>query len=96
MKIGNRQFNGGTHVMAIINLTPDSFWHESRHTADDVLFAVEKAQKEGAEVIDLGAQSTRPNYTEVSAEEEILRLERPLMLIKERFDIPVSRRHLFC
>ena len=40
--------------MAIINLTPDSFWHESRRTADDVLFAVEKALNDGAEVIDLG------------------------------------------
>ncbi|MDE6505017.1 MAG: dihydropteroate synthase [Clostridia bacterium] len=90
MKIGNKVFDGGTHVMAIINLTPDSFWHESRRTADDVLFAVEKAVGDGAAVIDLGAQSTRPNYTEVSAQEEISRLARPLMLIKERFDVPVS------
>lgn len=90
MKIGSKVFDGGTHVMAIINLTPDSFWHESRRTADDVLFAVEKALNDGAEVIDLGAQSTRPNYTEVSAEEEISRLERPLMLVKERFDVPLS------
>lgn len=90
MRIGRAEFNGGTHVMAIINLTPDSFWEGSRHTADDVLSAVEKAQKDGAEVIDLGAQSTRPGYIEVSAEEELSRLYRPLMLIKERFDIPVS------
>lgn len=76
--------------MAIINLTPDSFWAESRRGADDVLFAVEKAQKDGAAVIDIGAQSTRPGYREISAKEEIARFEKPLAAIKERFDIPIS------
>ena len=50
MIIGNREFKDYTFVMAIINVTPDSFWHGSRHDADDVLFAVEKAVKEGAAV----------------------------------------------
>ena len=90
MIIGNKEYKDRTYVMAIINLTPDSFWQDSRKTADNVLFAVEKAVKDGAAVIDLGAQSTRPGYTEVSADEEISRLERPLQMIKERFDIPVS------
>lgn len=90
MKIGNAEFKDYTYVMAIINLTPDSFWKESRKTCDEALFAVEKEINEGASIIDLGAQSTRPGYTEVSAEEEISRFERPLMLVKERFDIPVS------
>lgn len=90
MIIGDKAFENYTYVMAIINLTPDSFWKDSRHTADDVLFAAERAIKDGASVIDLGAQSTRPNYTEVSADEEISRLERPLRLVKERFGIPVS------
>ena len=90
MKIGNRIFENYTYVMAIINLTPDSFWAESRRDADDVLFAVERAQREGAAVIDIGAQSTRPGYREVSAEQEIARFEKPLAAIKKRFDIPVS------
>lgn len=90
MKIGNVSFENYTYVLAIINLTPDSFWAESRKNADSVLFAVEKAVNEGAAAIDLGAQSTRPGYTEVSAEEEIRRLEKPLRMIKERFDIPLS------
>ena len=90
MKIGKVNFENYTYVMAIINLTPDSFWEESRVSADKLLFTVERAINDGAAVIDLGAQSTRPNYTEVSAEEEILRFQRPLMLIKENFDIPVS------
>ena len=90
MKIGNKNFQNYTFVMAIINLTPDSFWQQSRVDSDGVLFAVERAVKGGAAVIDLGAQSTRPGYTEVGAEEEIARFEKPLRLIKERFDIPVS------
>ncbi|MDE7083027.1 MAG: dihydropteroate synthase [Clostridia bacterium] len=76
--------------MAIINLTPDSFWAGSRTSADKLLFKVEQAVKDGAAIIDLGAQSTRPNYTEVSADEEISRFERPLALVKENFGIPVS------
>lgn len=90
MIIGNKTFENYTYVMAIINLTPDSFWKESRKTCDNVLFAVERAVKDGAAIIDMGAQSTRPNYTEVSADEEISRFEKPLAMVKERFDIPVS------
>lgn len=90
MIIGNRVFENYTYVMAIINLTPDSFWKESRKTCDNVLFAVEKAVKDGAAVIDIGAQSTRPNYAEVSADEEIFRFEKPLELIKKNFAVPVS------
>ncbi len=90
MIIGGRKFENYTYVMAIINLTPDSFFADSRATCDDVLFRVERAVKEGASVIDIGAQSTRPNYTEISEEEEISRFERPLYEIKRAFDIPVS------
>ena len=66
MIIGNRNFTGGTHVMAIINLTPDSFYSPSRHLHDS-LAAAERAVEEGAEILDLGPQSTRPGYTEVPA-----------------------------
>lgn len=90
MKIGGKIFENYTYVMAIINLTPDSFWKDSRKTSDDVLFAVEKAVKDGAAIIDIGAQSTRPGYTEIPAEQEIERFERPLRLIKSNFDAPVS------
>ena len=90
MIIGNKKFENYTFVMAIINLTPDSFFSESRKDEYTVLKAVEKAVKDGAAVIDIGAQSTRPNYTEVSADEEISRFEKPLELIKRNFDIPVS------
>lgn len=90
MKIGGRVFENYTYVMAIINLTPDSFFSESRTGADGVLFKVEKAVKEGAALIDLGAQSTRPGYTEVPPSEEMDRLLTPLTLIKRNFGVPVS------
>lgn len=90
MIVGGQSFKNGTFAMAIINLTPDSFWKESRANCDDVLFRAERAVKEGAAILDLGAQSTRPGYTEISADEEIARLEKPLAAIKREFDIPVS------
>lgn len=90
MKIGSKDFKNHTYVMAIINLTPDSFYSPSRKTADNVLFAVEKAIEDGASVIDLGAQSTRPGYREITAEEEIERFYFPLEKIKRTFEIPVS------
>ena len=90
MKIGSKEFTCGTHVMAIVNLTPDSFWEGSRQTEYTVLSAVERAVEDGAEVIDIGAQSTRPGYREVSAAEEISRFLQPLRLIKKHFSVPVS------
>ena len=90
MIVGGQSFKNATFVMAIINLTPDSFWPASRASCDDVLFRAERAIKDGAAILDIGAQSTRPGYTEVSADGEISRLEKPLAAIKREFDIPVS------
>ena len=90
MKIGSKVFENYTYVMAIINLTPDSFFAPSRKDEYTVLKAVERAVREGAAVIDIGAQSTRPGYGEITADEEIARLARPLEEIKKNFDIPVS------
>lgn len=90
MKIRGVEFKNFTYIMAIINLTPDSFFSDSRAGVDDVLFRVEKAIKDGAAVIDLGAQSTRPNYKEVSPDGEFARLEKPLEAVRARFDVPIS------
>lgn len=90
MLIGKKRFEGRTYVMAIINVTPDSFWADSRASADGALFAAERAVREGADILDIGAQSTRPGYAEVSAEEETARLERPLREIVGQFGVPVS------
>lgn len=90
MRIGDKIFKDYTYVMAIINLTPDSFYAPSRKDEYSVLKAVEQAEREGAAVIDLGAQSTRPDHTPVTADEEWARLETPLKLVKRNFALPVS------
>ena len=90
MIIGNKKFENYTYIMAVINLTPDSFFAPSRKNEYTVLKAVERAVKDGASVIDLGAQSTRPDYAEISADEEMARLLPSLEAVKKNFDIPVS------
>ena len=90
MKIGKFSFYNGTHVMAIINITPDSFYAASRTANDELISRVQKAVSDGAEVIDIGGQSTRPGHTAVSAQEEWQRIQNAVTLIKNNFDIPLS------
>jgi dihydropteroate synthase len=73
-------------VMGILNLTPDSFYDGGRN--EDLSTAVQRAGKmieEGAAIIDIGAVSTRPNATEVSAEEEWGRLKDVLKELRMQF-----------
>ena len=82
---------GHVHIMGILNLTPDSFSDGGNYMEmDKALFHTEEMIREGAEVIDLGAESTRPGYIPVSAKEETERLVSVLRGIRKRFDIPVS------
>ena len=63
------------HIMGIVNLNDDSFYAASRTAADQALGRIHQMQQEGAEVIDLGACSTRPGSAQPSVEEEWHRLE---------------------
>jgi dihydropteroate synthase len=73
-------------VMGIINLTPDSFYEGSRTVAlDDVLFRVEQMIAEGAGIIDMGGQSTRPGSERVSVDEEIVRIVPAIAAVHKRF-----------
>lgn len=93
MQIGNRIFEIGqrTYVMGILNITPDSFSDGGRYNnMDAALFRVEEMIKEGADIIDVGGESTRPGYEQISVEEEIKRVDPIIEQIKKRFDIPVS------
>lgn len=62
-------------IMGIINLTPDSFWASSRVSATDALPRMSGMAADGADIIDLGAVSTRPGAADVGVEEEWSRLE---------------------
>lgn len=75
-------------IMGIINLTPDSFYAGSRFMyVDDALKQIEKHIQAGADVIDIGAQSTRPGAVLLSAAEEFNRLEPVLNAIK---NLPIT------
>jgi len=73
-------------IMGIINLTPDSFYEGSRfQNVDIALKQVEKMLSEGADILDLGAQSTRPGSERITADEELKRLIPSLEAITENF-----------
>ncbi len=84
-------FSHKTLVMAILNVTPDSFSDGGKFfSVDDALKQAEKLIKEGADILDIGGESTRPNSARVSAEEESRRIAPASEAIAGRFDIPIS------
>lgn len=93
MTIGNKTFNlpMHTYIMAIINVTPDSFSDGGMYrTVDNVLYRVEEVITQGADIIDVGGESTRPGHTVIDDEEEIARIVPVIEAIIDRFDIPLS------
>lgn len=89
---------GGRHIdlstpvaMAILNVTPDSFSDGGRH--DDVASAVDAAMRmidDGAAIIDIGGESTRPGATPVPADEECRRVLPVIEALRRRTDCPIS------
>lgn len=93
MIIGGRNFDTDNHtyIMGILNVTPDSFSDGGRwNTLDSMLFHAEEMINDGADIIDIGGESTRPGYTLLSDEEEIARIYPAIKSVKQRFDVPVS------
>lgn len=79
-------------IMGILNVTPDSFYAESR-TPDDKHIAerIDKLMSEGADMIDIGGYSSRPGADDVSVEEEKERLRRGIRLVREKYpNVPIS------
>jgi dihydropteroate synthase len=73
-------------VMGIINVTPDSFYPGSRFTATgEILERAGKMIREGADILDIGGQSTRPGAVELGVEEEWERVADPITAIHEHF-----------
>ena len=93
MRIGSRTFTWGsrTYVMGIVNVTPDSF-------SGDGVLGVERATahavqmvEEGADLIDVGGQSTRPGHTEISVDDELARVLPVIRSIRAALpDVPIS------
>ena len=93
MIIGGKEFelNKHTYIMGILNVTPDSFSDGGTHnTIDSALFHAEKMLKDGADIIDVGGESTRPGYTVISDEEEIDRVLPVVEKIKSELGAIVS------
>lgn len=93
MKIGNKviNFDERTYVMGILNVTPDSFSDGGNYNEVDA--AVKRAKEmveEGADIIDIGGESTRPGADYVSEEEEIERVVPIIKAIKKELDVLIS------
>ncbi|MBR1728237.1 MAG: dihydropteroate synthase [Selenomonadaceae bacterium] len=91
-QIRNKKFdlNKKTLIMAILNVTPDSFSDGgSFNKIDKAINHVEKLIESGADIIDIGAESTRPGAISISAEEEIARLDLILKALKN-CPVPIS------
>ncbi len=93
MRIGDKEFDFEKHfyMMGILNVTPDSFSDGGRfHSLDSAMYQAEKLINEGADILDVGGESTRPGHVMISEEEEIERICQVIDGLKFRFDIPIS------
>lgn len=93
MRIGKKDFELGkrTYIMGILNVTPDSFSDGGRF--NDIEIAINHAKEmvaEGADIIDIGGESTRPNHDPVSEEEELERVIPVIRALSKEIDIPIS------
>ena len=84
------QIGGKTLVVGILNFTPDSFSDGGKYYSVDAATAhVAQLIEYGADIIDVGSESTRPGAIPISAEEEISRLEKVLPAVRV-FGVPIS------
>lgn len=93
MIIGNRSFDtaDNTYIMGILNVTPDSFSDGGKwSTLDEALGHAEQMAEDGADIVDIGGESTRPGHEQITEEEEIQRVVPVIEAVKARIDVPVS------
>ncbi|HLE02375.1 MAG TPA: dihydropteroate synthase [Dehalococcoidia bacterium] len=91
--IGGREFRWGerTYIMGIINLTPDSFSSDGlAGRPEEAVSRALEMEAEGADIIDLGGESTRPQASQVDAEEELSRVLPVLERLVGRLKVPIS------
>jgi len=93
LKIGNKDFELGkqTSIMGILNVTPDSFSDGRKFFSfDDAVKHAIRMEKEGADIIDVGGESTRPGAKAISLDEEINRVIPVVEELVKKIKIPVS------
>ncbi|NBJ71270.1 MULTISPECIES: dihydropteroate synthase [Clostridia] len=80
-----------THIMGILNVTPDSFSDGGNYnTLEKAIEQAVKLEKEGADILDIGGESTRPNHEPISQTEEIARVVPIIQEVKKHIRIPIS------
>lgn len=80
-----------TYIMGILNLTPDSFSDGGKYISPtQSLNRVEEMIREGADIIDIGGESTRPGGNPIDLQTELSRIIPTLEFLKEKFSIPIS------
>lgn len=80
-----------TKIMGIINVTPDSFYDNSRYfTIDQAVASALKMKDDGADILDIGGESTRPGAPMISQEEELKRVIPVIEAIAHTVDLPIS------
>ena len=80
-----------TYIMGILNVTPDSFSDGGNfNQMDAALKHAEQMVKDGADIIDIGGESTRPGYVRISDEEEIERVAPVIEAISKNLDVAMS------
>ena len=92
IKCGDLEFRWGerTYVMGIVNATPDSFSGDGLSDADAAVAQAKQFVAEGADIIDVGGESTRPDFTPVSADEELGRVLPVIERLAKELPVPVS------
>lgn len=93
MIIGNKTFELGkrTYIMGILNVTPDSFSDGGRYISmAEALHHAREMVEDGADILDIGGESTRPGHTPVSQDEELSRVIHIIRAIRNEIDVPVS------
>lgn len=93
MKIGTAEFDTRhkTYVMGILNVTPDSFSDGGKYqSVDRALQHAQEMIRDGAAILDVGGESTRPGYEQIPEEEELERVIPVIEALKREFEVPVS------
>ncbi|MFJ7995387.1 dihydropteroate synthase [Peribacillus frigoritolerans] len=84
-------YRNKTLIMGILNVTPDSFSDGGKYNRiDAALKHAERMVNDGADILDVGGESTRPNYERISEEEEIERVAPIIEAISRNIEVPIS------
>ncbi len=92
VRLGKSAFSWGkrTYVMGIINVSPDSFSGDGLQAAEHAVAQAQRFAAEGADMLDIGGESTRPGYKPVALDEEIRRVIPSIEQIVSKVAIPLS------